>query len=133
MGSEDSLVYKLVETRYTVESVTAGGVADVISLQERATIRQGGSEGPVTWDSTSGMPIPKDMAIAAIAAWTGVPVRYCIDSRGEILSEEGIDAVKSRYREALGRDFLGIGEVAFSLKGGVMLGAPLASAPVKKG
>jgi len=128
-GSDEAS--QVILHRYTVGTVNEDGIADVTSLQERLTIHQGGPDGPVTWDSGSGKPAPKDYAIAASAAMTGVPIKYRVDKRGAIGSTDGLDAVKKRLREIVGGDVAA--DTSVSATGGAIIGAPLPTAPVTTG
>jgi hypothetical protein len=128
-GSDEAS--QVILSRYTIGTVNEDGIADVTSLQERLTIHQGGPEGPVAWDSASGKPAPKDYAIAAAAAMTGIPIKYRVDKRGAIVSADGFDAVKKRLREIIGGDVAA--DTSVSATGGAIIGAPLPTAPVTTG
>lgn len=85
MGTPGKETYHSSLNRCTAAAVSPEGIAEVPSLLEEMTVREGGPEGPVTWDSKSGAPIPKDYGIAAAAVTTGIPRRYRVDSQGTIL------------------------------------------------
>lgn len=134
MTSQGSETCTIMLLRFTVGNVSAEGIADVTSLLEQATMRKGGPEGPVTWDSASGGPVPKDYTIAMTAAMIGVPIRYKVDARGVILSTEGTDLVQKRARQNLGGDMFGaFTAIPFSEIGANLMGSPLPGGRVKRG
>jgi len=134
MGSIGKESCHVSVSRYTVGTVAPDGNADVTLLQEQTTIREGGPDGPVTWDSGSGSPPPKELPIVWAWATTGVPLKMKVDARGTILSMEGLEAVKNRIREVLGGDlFGGFTDLPFSVRGGSFVGPPLPDGPVAQG
>jgi hypothetical protein len=133
MGSPANMTHQVMVTRYTVTTVAPDGTVEVTSLLEEATIRKGGPEGLLVWDSASGAAVPKDYSVMATAAMVGVPVRCTADARGNLLSSDGIQAAQKRLKEMLGGDLFGaFTEVPFSGSGGMLQGAALPPAPVRK-
>ncbi len=132
-GASGVLKVQVSESRYTVESVSPEGIAELTELLERTTIREGGLEGRVLWDSSSGAPAPKDVDTALSVAMLGVAIRYCVDARGNILSADGFDVVKKRYRDIMGGDLFGMSDLAFSGTRQTLLGGNLPEGPARRG